>query len=66
MKYRVAPIDSAARRGLETILASLTAPQAAEDDGWVVIFDGFTARALDARLAAAGILDQVETDPVVG
>ena len=66
MKYRVAPMDSAARRGLETIIASLTAPQSAEDDGWVVIFDGLTARALDARLAEAGVLDTVETDPVVG
>jgi hypothetical protein len=59
-------MDSAARRGLETIIASLTAPQSAEDDGWVVIFDGLTARALDARLAEAGVLDTVETDPVVG
>ncbi|HLN23912.1 MAG TPA: hypothetical protein VK558_08010 [Patescibacteria group bacterium] len=66
MKYRAAPMDSAARRGLETIIASLAAPETAEDDGWTVVFDGLTARALDQRLAAAGILDTVETDPVIG
>jgi len=59
-------MDSAARRGLESIVAGLAAAERAEDDGWTVVFDGFTARALDQRLKAAGILDTVETDPVVG
>jgi hypothetical protein len=65
MKYRVAPMDSKARRGLESVIAGLAAPEAAEDDGWTVVFDGLTARALDQRLAAAGILDMVESDPVI-
>jgi hypothetical protein len=66
MRYRVVPMDSPARRKLEEITAALAPPEAVEDDGWIMIFSGLSARRLDGLLEAAGIADSVEAEPAEG